>query len=125
MSCEGCTNCMRCMKHTCKCCKAVSWLWSCLATIVTIVILYYLSGVHDVAEHLSFLKNSNISTPSTIANVSAIEENEALFARVSKEVQESVRRLKGVRKMFDGQIDSWDPKIPDHVPQAIDHQANN
>lgn len=125
MSYEDCGSDFRCLKRTCKCCKAVSWIWSILVTTITIIVLYYLSGVHDVAYVSSQLKGLNISGPPQITGFQDISPNASVVEKAKHQTKEALQMLKGVRKLFDSQMEVWDPAVPENVKSAEPNNAMN
>jgi hypothetical protein len=89
--------------------------------VITLAVLYHLSGVHDVAYISTQLKDLEIASAPPQVDVNKVSENATLYEKASAKVQNSIRMLKGFRKMFDENGEIWNPEQgvePTKVPEA-------
>ncbi len=112
-------SCKKCLKYSWKFCQCTSCIWGLLATVITLVILYVLSGVGDVAYLSSQLKDIEIATVAPPIGVNEAAENSTVLKAATREIQKSIKMLKSFRKIFDIEPEMWDPEkspIPAQMP---------
>jgi hypothetical protein len=78
--------------------------------VITMIILYYLSGVHDVAYLSNQLKDLEISSATPPVDIGEASENSTVLETASRNVKKSIAFLKRMRQLFDNQEEMWEPE---------------